>query len=168
MKIRVFIILFAALIFGLQDVSAQTAAQIAKIRAKVSVINKNMAKYKMVKRDVEGISLEGAEAKFYSSGAALKKTTVKIYGETYNAVAEIYYEDSKPIFIYEKRNKYDKPFNLSPKVISVEETRTYYVDKQIVRMLIGKKEIKASNEMFEEKKKEFSDLADKLFAAFNQ
>ena len=166
MKTKFFTILLTILIFGLQNVSAQTEIQITKIRVSVATINKSAAKYKKSVKNVEGISLEGTEATFYSLGADLKKTTAKIYGEMYNATAEIYYRSNVPIFIYQKLNKYNKPFNLSPKVASVEETRVYYVDGQIIRILVGKKEVKSTNEKFEELKKEFSAFSDDLFKAF--
>ena len=166
MKTKFFTILLAILIFGLQNVSAQTEMQIAKIRVSVAAINKNAAKYKKAVKNVDGISLEGTEATFYSLGADLKKTTTKIYGEMYNATAEIYYRGNVPIFVYQKLNKYDKPLNLSPKIAKVEETRVYYVDGQIVKILVGKKEVKSTDEKFEELKKEFSAFSDDLFKAF--
>ena len=169
MKTKFLTILLAILIFGLQNIAAQTETQIAKIRAEVAVINKNVAKYKKTTKNVDGISLEGTEAKFYSLGANLKKTTAKIYGESFNATAEIYYKDNTPIFIYEKLNKYDKPIgdgNTYPKVVSVEQKRIYYVDGQIIKILVGKKEIKSTDEKFEELKKEFLDFSNTLLEAF--
>lgn len=170
MKIRILPIVLVILFLGLQEISAQAEMQVKKIRADVAAINKNIAGYKQTKKDVEEISLEGTEAVFYSSGADLKKTTARIYGESFNAVTEIYYNADMPIFIYEKLNKYDKPIGASksPKIGNSEEKRIYMVDRQIVKILVGKKEIKPTDERFEELKKSFSDLSDKLFAAFKQ
>lgn len=170
MKIKFLTIIFAVLIFGFQNAFAQTESQIAKIRAEVAAINKNIAKYKRTKKDIEGISLEGTQATFYSSSGKLKKTMAKMYGESYNAVAEIYYAGDAPIFIYEKLNKYNQPIGTTKtlKVASVEETRIYYVDGQIVRMLVGKKQIKPTDEKFAETSKEYSGISEALFEAFKK
>ena len=159
LKIAV-LLLFAQTVFG------QTTKQITQIRGEVATINKNAAKYKKVVKNVEGISLEGTEATFYSLSGDLKKATAKIYGEMFRATAEIYYKNNVPIFIYQKLNKYNKPFNLSPKTTRVEQTRVYYVDGQIIKILVGKKEIKSTDEQYEELKKEFDGFGDDLFKAF--
>ena len=160
------ILKITVLLLFVQTGFGQITKQITQIRGEVATINKNAAKYKKAVKNVDGISLEGTEATFYSLSGDLKKSAAKIYGEMYNATAEIYYQSNVPIFIYQKLNKYNKPFNLSPKVASVEETRVYYVDGQIVKILVGKKEVKSTDEKFEELKKEFSSFADDLFKAF--
>jgi hypothetical protein len=165
MKIKL-LILIIVLCLGFQTVSAQTEKQVTAIRAEVAGINKNVTKYKKTTKSVEGISLEGTEGIFYSSGADLKKVTAKIYGEMYRATAEIYYKNNVPIFVYQKLSKYDKPFNLSPKIARVEQMRVYYVDGQIIRILVGKKEIKPTDEQFEDRKKEFDGFGDEFFKAF--
>jgi hypothetical protein len=168
MKTIALAIPFIAIILGFQNAFAQTEPQISKIRARVAAINKNIGKYKKTVRDVDEISLEGTQATFYSAGSDLQKTTAKIYGESYNAVAEIYYEKNIPIFIYEKLNKYDRTIGETnaPKIVSVEETRIYYVEGRIVKMLAGKRAIKPADEKFEETSREFSEIAKKLFEAF--
>lgn len=170
MKTKFLLILLVTLIFGLQIISAQenTENQIVRIRTEVAAINKNAGKYKKMRKSVEGISLEGTKAVFYSSGGALKKTTAELYGEMFKATAQIYYDGNMPIFIYQKMNKYDKPFNLSPKVSSTEEIRIYYANEQIIRILVGKKEIKSGDEKFEELKKEFQGFSDELLKAFKK
>lgn len=168
MKNKLLTILFIALIFGIQNGFSQTKSQITKIRADVAAINKDAAKYKKTKRDVEGISLEGAEATYFSLGENLKKTTAKIYGETYNADAEVYYENNKPIFIYQKLNKYDMPISptKSPKILSVEETRAYYADGEIIRILIGKNEMNPTDVKFAEVKDDLKEFSDTLYKVF--
>lgn len=154
------------LIFVLSGLTvfSQSVKEITKIRAEVGSINKNLKKYARQTKDVEGISLEGTEATFYTSGTQLKKIEAKIYGESYNATAEIYYSGAAPIFIFQKLNKYDFPIGASrsPKIASTEETRAYFVNRQIVRLLIGKNEIKSSNEKFEEMKKDLENLSNTL------
>ena len=46
---------------------AQTEKEVVKIRAEVAAINKGAAKYTKTIKDVEDISLEGAEATYYHS-----------------------------------------------------------------------------------------------------
>lgn len=167
MKIRLSLTLLFV-ILGFQNVFAQTQSQIAGIRTEVAAINKNISKYKLAKKNVDEISLEGTEATFYSAKRNLKKIAAKIYGETYNAVVDIYYEGDKPIFIYQRLNKYDKPFNLSPKTVEIEETRVYLINEKIVKLLVGKKELKFADQKFNEIKADFDELSRKLFKAFKE
>lgn len=166
------ILLFLVLICGFSQLTvfAQNEKEVAKIRAEVNLINKNLESYTRKTKNIEGLSLEGAEAVFYTSGTGLKKIMVKMYGESYNATAEIYYNGNVPIFIYQKFNKYDLPIGAtkSPKIVNVEETRVYYTNERIVRILVGKEKIKSMDEKFEDLKKNFDDFSEKLFKAFRQ
>lgn len=143
--------------------NAQTEKEIVKIRAEVAAINKGAAKYKKKTKVVEDISLEGAEATFFSAGENLKKITSKMYGETYNATGEFYYRDGHLIFAFLKHNKYDTQIGLDkpPKVVSVEEQRFYFADGDLIRLLVGKKELK-SGERYDELKDGIVDISSKL------
>jgi hypothetical protein len=94
----------------------------------------------------------------------LKKITAEMFGETFNATGEFYYRDGKLIFAYLKRNKYDTQIGLGtpPKVISVEEQRFYFADGELLRLLVGKKELKSASKRFSELKDEITSISDKL------
>lgn len=144
--------------------SAQTANEIVKIRAEVAAINKGAAKYKKTTKDVEDISLEGTEATYYHSAGNLKKITAKIYGETYNSTGEFYYADGELIFAFLKRNQYDTQIGLDkpPKVVSTEEQRFYFADGDLIRLLVGKKELKSGSEKHSELKDQIISISSKL------
>ena len=143
--------------------NAQTEKEIVKIRAEVAADNKGSAKYKKTTKNVEEISLEGAEATYFSAGGNLKKITSKMYGETYNATGEFYYRAGQLVFAFLKHNKYDTQIGMDkpPKVVSVEEQRFYFADGDLIRLLIGKKELK-SGEKYSQLKEEIVDVAGKL------
>ena len=55
---------------------------------------------------VEGVSLEGTEATFYTSTAGLKKVHAEMAGETFYAKADFYYSDRGELtFIYFRENR---------------------------------------------------------------
>jgi hypothetical protein len=154
MKMKIALILM--LVFAFSSIgSAQVGKQVTGIRAEVAAINKAAKGYKKKVKTVDGISLEGTEASYFTSRAGeLKKITAKMYGETYNASAEIYYKQGKAIFIFLKKNKYDTQIGMTPppKVVRVEEERYYFVGDELVRILAGKTEIKHDNERYNEMK----------------
>lgn len=160
-----FAILFSA--FG-NSVFAQTEKQIRQIRADVKLINKNAAKYTKKTKDVEGIALEGTEADYFVSGKGLKKITAKMFGETYNASVEIYFSGEEMIFAFLKENRYDTQIGMNPppKVVRSEEKRFYFSGGNLIRLLIGKKELKPADENYQESKAQIEDIAKKLKAAY--
>ena len=86
--------------FGAHGSSAQDGSVIIAIRAEVAQINGRLSTCTKTTKSVEGISLEGAEANYYSRGKELKKIAAKMYGETYNAAVELYYKDDMLTFAY--------------------------------------------------------------------
>ena len=70
-------IVFGILFFTLLviSISGQTEKLISAIRADVNLINKSAAKYDKKTKSVDSISLEGAEATYFTSGRGLKKIT---------------------------------------------------------------------------------------------
>lgn len=161
--------LFAVLILLVNfEVLAQTEKEIAQIRTEVIRINKSAAKYKKEKRDVGGISAEGTEAMLFYSGKDLKKISAKMYGETYNATVEIYYSGEEMIFAFMKENRYDTQIGVTPppKVVRSEERRFYFLGGNLVRLLVGKKELKSSDENYTEHKQQLDEIAGKLKSAY--
>lgn len=148
---------------------AQTAGQTAQIRTKVNAINKNAKKYTKKTKDVDDVSLEGTQATYYSSGKGLMKISAKMYGETYNAVGEFYYQGEELIFAYLKFNRYDTQIGLkkAPKVVKIEEKRLYFADGDLIKLLIGKRQIKSTDEKFGESKDEIIEISGKLKAAYD-
>jgi len=144
--------------------NAQTEKEIVKIRADVAAINKGAAKYRKKTKAVEDISLEGTEATYYAAGKSLKKITSKMYGETFNATGEFYYLDGQLIFAFLKHNRYDTQIGMDkpPKVVSVEERRFYFAGGDLIRLLVGKKELKSGDERYDELRDGILDTASKL------
>lgn len=168
MKIKL-LILTIALLISFQNTFAQDEKEILSIRREVTAINKNLKKYTKKTKDVDDISLEGTEATYYSSGKGLMKISAKMYGETYNAVGEFYYQGEELIFAYIKLNKYDTQIGLKKpvKVVKVEEQRLYFAGGDLIKFLVGTKQVKSTGERFEESKKETARISETLKAAYN-
>ena len=159
-----FLISFALMFIAANAAQAQTEKQILKIRAEVAAIEKGAAKFTKTTKDVEGISLEGAEATYFYSGGDLKKITTKMFGETYNATGEFYYQNGELIFAFVKRNHYDTQIGMDPppKVTRIEEQRFYFANGELIRLLVGKNELKAGIERYVELKDEIVDVSTQL------
>ncbi len=142
----------------------QIAKDITRIRGEVAAINKASAKYKKVTESVDGISLEGTEATYYRSAGKLKKIALQIYGETYKATGELYYTNETLVFAFIKESRYDTQIGLEtpPKVVSSEERRFYFVDGEIVRLLVGTKEVKPADDRYSELKDAVIDISGKI------
>ena len=167
MKAKIFI-LVVALLLGFESAPAQSKKEIALIAKQVNTINKNLKKYTKKKKDVDDISLEGTEATYYVSGRGLMKISAKMYGETYNAVGEFYYQGEEMIFAFLRLNKYDTQIGLEKpvKVVKVEEKRLYFSGGKLIKLLIGKKQIQAGEEGFEESEDEIIGIEQSLKAAY--
>lgn len=152
------------MLFLVNSINAQTKKDIAVIRAEVAAINKGAAKYKKKTKNVEDISLEGTEATYFHSGKNLKKITAKMYGETYNATGEFYYDEGELIFAFVKHNKYDTQIGMNPppKVARTEEQRFYFARGELIRLLVGKKELKTRDERYAELKDGIADISTKF------
>jgi hypothetical protein len=162
-----YIFLIIAIISGLNTAFAQTAKQVTEIRNEVDSINKNVKSYKKTTKDVEGVSLEGTEATYFVSGKDLKKITAKIYGETYKATTEIYYQADKLIFVYRKFESYDTQIGMNPppKVVSTKESRFYFANGKMIKFLNGKISVKKTTKFWLDSESETVQLAEKLKAA---
>jgi hypothetical protein len=165
-------ITFSILILMIAAVSAfaQTEKQIAAIRADVNLTNKSAAKYDKKTISVEGISLEGTEATYFTSGRSLKKITAKMYGETYRATAELYYSGEDLIFAYQRFQRYDTQIGMKPppKVVRMVETRVYYSGAKAIRVIEDKKQLATSTSEFSAAESAMNDLSEKLKAALDQ
>ncbi len=165
---KIFLLTALILVFG-NSIFAQTDKQLTAIRAEVAAINKASAKYTKTKKSVENISLEGTEATYYVSGKGLKKIVTTIFGETYNATSEFYYSGEELIFAFVKFNKYDTQIGMNPppKIVRTEEQRLYFTGGNLIRLLIGKKELKSNDERYDELKNGTLDTSKKLQEAYN-
>jgi len=135
-----------------------------KIRAQVAAINKDAPKYTKTTKDVEDISLEGTQATYYLTGKDVRKITAKMYGETYKATGEFYYRNGELIFAFLNHSQYDTQIGLgkAPKVIRVEEQRFYFTSGELIRLLVGKKELKSADERYSQLKDEIINISGKL------
>jgi hypothetical protein len=168
MKTKLLILAIATFITANTIVAQSVEKEIISIRNKVTAINNSAKKYTKKTKDVDDISLEGAEATFFSSRLSLKKVTAKMYGETYNATGEFYFENSKLIFAFIKHNQYDTQIGLEKpvKVVKIEERRFYFNNDGLIRLLVGKKELKSEDERYEELSQSAVSIGEKLLEAF--
>jgi hypothetical protein len=170
MKSKLLPVVVLILWFGAHGSFAQDGSLIIAIRAEVAQINGSLSTCTKTTKSVEGISLEGTEANYYSRGKELKKIAAKMYGETYNAAVELYYKDDMLTFAYYRLNRYDKQIGMpkSPKIVSSLKRRFYFSKGELVKVLLGTMEVKAGSEQWRASEATIASLAQKLRSEFEE
>ena len=170
MVIRTLSLLIVILAAGTQVCPAQTASLISEIRAEVGKINADLPTYAKRVKTALGVSLEGAEATYYHGGKNLKRVSAKLYGETYNAVLDLYYRGDVLFFAYQKLNRYDTQIGMQPppKVVRSEEKRLYFSADGLAVLKIGQTDVKQEDIRWREAEEEIVEVADRLKAAFRE
>lgn len=113
--------------------SMQPQDAVQLIRQQYVAINKRASRYKKVKKELSGLSLEGGELVAYFDGPAVVKVVATHYGEMGRSVDEYYYSSGKLIFVFEKVLHYNKP--MSGKVVRTAEDRYYFADDKLIRWI---------------------------------
>ncbi|MBC7931372.1 MAG: hypothetical protein H7Z38_12490 [Rubrivivax sp.] len=139
---RILMIAIAALFIssgwtaGLGSASANNSQEkdsISSIRRRYATINKNLAKYRAVKKELSGFSTEGGELIAYFDGPAIVKIAATYYGETGRSFEEFYYRNEKLIFVFRKQDTYSEP--MSGKVVKTRENRFYFSGDELFRWI---------------------------------
>lgn len=111
----------------------QEKESISSIRERYAAINKNLAKYRVVKKELSGFSAEGGELVAYIDGASVVKMAAAHLGETGRSSEEFYYRGGELVFVFYRRETYDAP--MSGKVSKTEEERFYFAGGRLIRWL---------------------------------
>lgn len=165
---RVFVVsLFLSLFLSPLAVNAsasgkpQTVDPIPSIRRQYAAINKRAARYRKVKKELSGFSVEGGELIAYFDGPAIVKLVATHYGEGGRSLEEYYYANAKLIFVFRKDFRYDRP--MSGKVVQTEENRFYFANDRLIRWLdeAGKLVAPATAE-YQQKQDEYLDSSRKF------
>ncbi|MEZ5344739.1 MAG: hypothetical protein R2681_04195 [Pyrinomonadaceae bacterium] len=136
---KIILLLTIAFASSASHVFAQSEADISQIRSDTLRTNKLLSTFKKETKFVEGVSLEGTEATFYTSTAGLKKIHAEMAGETFYAAVDYYYHDNgKLIFVYYKLSRYDTQIAMDPppKVARIEERRLYYKEGKLIQRIV--------------------------------
>lgn len=136
---------------------------IESIRQHYAEINKNVASYRRVKKDLTGFSGEGGQLVAYFHGPSVMKMVTTFFGETGRATEEYYYWNGKLIFVLRTEQNYDKP--LSGKVVKTAENRFYFNEDVLVRWLNeAANQVASDSQAFSEKQKEYLHTSRQLLA----
>jgi len=139
----------------------QTTRQIQSIRRQYAAINKRVGRYKKVKKELSGFSLEGGEMVAYFDGPTIVKIVATYYGESGKSLEEYYFENEKLIFVYRKESRYNRPF--SGKVVHSYENRFYFAKDRLIdwRNSMGRPAPNGTAD-YQEKQDEFLETARKF------
>ncbi|HWN08337.1 MAG TPA: hypothetical protein VNO50_03540 [Pyrinomonadaceae bacterium] len=134
---------------------------IQAIRQQYAAINKRVGRYKRVKKELSGFSLEGGDLTAYFDGPAIVKVVANHYGEGGRAFEEYYYSKGNLIFVYRKDFTYNRP--LSGKVVKTIENRFYFHDDRLIRW-IGEteKQVAVGSPEFLEQQKDYLESSRKF------
>ena len=114
----------------------QEKEAVASIRERYAAVNKNLAKYRVVKKELSGFSTEGGELVAYFEGASVVKIAATHMGETGRSLEEFYYRGGELVFVFHRRETYDAP--MSGKVSKTAEERFYFAGGRLIRWLDGR------------------------------
>jgi hypothetical protein len=170
MTIRVLSFIAMLLGLGVAVCPAQEAGIVPEIRAEVGRINTALPQYAKRMQSPSGLSLEGAEVTYYHEGDSLRKISAKLYGERYNAVADLYYKGDALLFAYQKLNRYDTQVGMQPppKVASSQEKRLYFSGGALAVLKIDQATIDEGDVQWTEAEMEIVELSDQIRAGFGR
>jgi hypothetical protein len=112
--------------------------RITAVRSEVAAINARLGRLKKRSKDIEGVSLEGAQATYWSSGttaATVQKISARVFGETFRDTFDIYYQGGWLIFAFDIHERYTS--DLTSPVASSEQRRLYQRQGTVLRLQIG-------------------------------
>jgi hypothetical protein len=144
--------------------AAPTQDSIPAIRQRYAAINKNIRKYKTVRKELSGFSLEGGELIAYFNGPRIVKITAAYFGESGRATEEYYYSNEKLIFVFRRDYTYNEP--MSGKVVSTIANRFYFGNDRLIRWIDEKGMTRSSAESeYQAKQKELLETSTKFMMA---
>ena len=104
MKLKLAILALALLI----PIAAR-ADEAAQTRARYAAVDKAVPKATVIKRELQGYSLEGGELTAYFQKGVPLKMVAKHYGETGRAINEYYFWQGRLFFIVQTTQRYNAP-----------------------------------------------------------
>ena len=144
--------------------TSQTDDSISSIRQRYAAINKSVRKYKKVKKELSGFSLEGGELIAYFSGPRIVKITAAYFGESGRAMEEYYYWNEKLIFVFRRDYTYSEP--MSGKVVSTKSNRFYFGGDRLIRWIDENGKAKSSSDgEYQTKQQELLETSNKFLKA---
>lgn len=144
--------------------TSQTELSIPSIRQRYAAINKSVRKYKKVKKELSGFSLEGGELVAYFHGPRIVKITAAYFGESGRALEEYYYWSEKLIFVFRRDYTYDEP--MTGKVVSTKANRFYFGNDRLIRWIDENgKAMSSSDRVYEAKQQELLETSHKFRTA---
>jgi hypothetical protein len=132
-RILILIQTIAILLMAAPSAAPQTTDPIASIRQQYAAINSRTRRYRKVRKELLGWSLEGSQLVAYFDGPAIVKMVLNHYGEMGNTLEEYYYLNGQLIFLYEKVSHYNRP--MTGKVIRTAVQRYYFDNDKMIRWL---------------------------------
>ena len=141
----------------------QTPDPIPSIRKQYAAINKQARRYRKVKKELSGFSLEGGELTAYFNGPAIVKIVANHYGESGKALEEYYYRNGKLIFVLRRDQQYDQP--MSGKVVRTQESRFYFQNDRLIRWLNEKgRPVASGTADYQQKQDEYLETSSKFLS----
>jgi Trm5-related predicted tRNA methylase len=143
---------------------SQTEPSIPSIRQRYASINKGIRKYRRVKKELSGYSLEGGELVAYFNGPRIVKMTAVYFGESGKAAEEYYYWNEKLFLVFRREYTYDQP--MSGKIVNTQANRFYFSNDRLIRWIDENGKTKPSGAGdYQEKQQELLDTSKNFLKA---
>ena len=146
---------------------AARADDAAQTRARYAAVDKAVPKAIVVKRELQGYSLEGGELTAYFQRGVPLKMVAKHYGETGKTTDELYFWQGRLFFVLSTRENYNHPisgFDTPVKVTSREQMRFYFDNGKLWRWIDEENKSIESGAEFKSHEKEQLKFAREMLA----
>ncbi len=157
--------------FYLSPVLASSGSAIAKREnhfdsgIKISkIVDSNLKSYKVIKKDMNGVSSEGGELTAYLKGKEILKLVSVVYGEMGKSVTSYYLHKGSLAFVKDVEYEYDRPMYEKGMKIAKKNITLFEIGNADERSRSGQNEngVSESNgqkiQKFRDDVKEFSNL----------
>ncbi len=128
------------------------------------VVDSNLKSYKVIKKDMNGVSSEGGQLTAYLKGKEIKKLVSVIYGEMGKSATSYYLHNGKLAYVKDVEYEYDRPMYEKGMKIAKKNITLFEIDNADEKSSSGQNEngIFESNsekiQKFQNDVKEFSNL----------
>ena len=144
--------------------SSQTEPSFPSIRQRYASINRGIRRYRRVKKELSGYSLEGGELVAYFNGPRIVKITAVYFGESGKAAEEYYYWNEKLFFAFRRDYTYDQ--SMSGKIVNTQANRFYFSNDRLIRWIDENGETKPSGAGdYQTKQEELLETSNKFLKA---
>jgi hypothetical protein len=163
----IFGILISGPIFGASSSTTAKTESFTDAGLKISqIIDSKIRRYKVVKKDMNGISSEGGQLTAYLKGKEIKKLVSVVFGEMGKSATSYYLRDGKLVYVKDVEYEYDRPIYEKGMKVKNQKTSLFEIpcdDRDSISIQKENEVPRSSAEKIQQFKKDVSELSNLIF-----